>query len=123
MAKGIIVVDMPENCRDCEYFGMLCKITNEKCHYCGENGKPDWCPIKPAKQWIPVEERLPETGEYVLGTNKYDEVLVYHYGWNSPHTKKMFFSLCGAAADIIAWMPLPEPYRPEEDENYEKDDH
>ena len=61
--------------------------------------------------WIPVEDRLPEVGEYVLGTNQYDEVLVYHYGWNSPHTRKMFFHLCGAAADIIAWRPLPEPYR------------
>lgn len=63
--------------------------------------------------WIPVEERLPEVGEYVLGTNKYGEVLVYHYGWNSPHTRKMFFHLCGAAANIIAWRPLPEPYRTE----------
>lgn len=64
--------------------------------------------------WIPVEdERRPEVGENVLGTNKYDEVLVYHYGWNSPHTRKMFFSLCGAAANIIAWRPLPKPYQPE----------
>ena len=62
--------------------------------------------------WIPAEERLPEVGDYVLGTNKYGEVLVYHYGWNSPHTRKMFFHLCGAAVDIIAWRPLPEPYRP-----------
>ena len=64
-------------------------------------------------RWIPVEERMPEVGEYVLGTNQYDEVLVYHYGWNSPHTRKMFFHLCGAAADIIAWRPLPDPYHPE----------
>ena len=66
--------------------------------------------------WVPVEEQLPEVGEYVIGTNKYDEVLVYRYGWNSPHTKKMFFSLCGAAVDITAWMPLPEPYRLEQEE-------
>ena len=46
MAKGIIVVDVPENCRDCDYFGMLCKITNKKCHYHNEDGRPDWCPIK-----------------------------------------------------------------------------
>lgn len=65
--------------------------------------------------WIPVEERLPEVGEYVLGTNKYGEVLIYHYGWNNPRTRKMFFHLCGAAANIIAWRPLPEPYRPEPD--------
>lgn len=63
--------------------------------------------------WISMEEeKKPEVGEYVLGTNQYDEVLVYHYGWNSPHTRKMFFHLCGSAADIIAWRPLPEPYHP-----------
>ena len=66
--------------------------------------------------WISVDDRLPEVGEYVLGTNKYDEVLIYHYGWNGPHSKKMFFHLCGAAADIIAWRPLPDPYRPERSE-------
>ena len=65
--------------------------------------------------WIPVEERLPKVGGYVLGTNKYGEVLVYHYGWNGPHSKKMFFHLCGAAATIIAWRPLSEPYRPKKE--------
>lgn len=62
--------------------------------------------------WIPVDERLPEVGEYVLGTNEYDEVMIYRYGWNSRHSRKMFFHECGAAAIITAWMPLPEPYRP-----------
>lgn len=62
--------------------------------------------------WILVNERLPEVGEYVLGSNKYSEVLIFRYGWNSPHTKKMFFHMCGAAASgIMAWMPLPEPYQ------------
>lgn len=63
--------------------------------------------------WILVNERLPEVGEYVLGSNKYSEVLIFRYGWNSPHTKKMFFHMCGAAASgIMAWMTLPEPYQP-----------
>ena len=64
-------------------------------------------------RWISVEKKTPEVGEYVLGTNKYGEVLIYKYTWNCPHTKEMFFHLCGAAATITAWMPLPEPYRPE----------
>lgn len=64
--------------------------------------------------WIPADERLPEVGKYVLCTNKYGEVLVYRYGWNGPHTRKMFFHLCGAAANITAWRPLPEPYQPEQ---------
>ena len=64
--------------------------------------------------WITVDERLPEVGEYVLGTTKYSEVLIFRYGWNSPHTKKMFLHMCGAAASgITAWMPLPDPYRTE----------
>ena len=66
--------------------------------------------------WIPVKERLPEVGAHVLGTNQYDEVLIYYYGWNSPHTKKMFFHLCGAAATIIAWQPLPNPYLEERED-------
>lgn len=64
--------------------------------------------------WIPADERLPEVGKYVLCTNKYGEVLVYRYGWNGPHTRKMFFHLCGVAANITAWRPLPEPYQPEQ---------
>lgn len=71
--------------------------------------------------WIPVEGRLPEVGEYVLGTNKYDEVLIYRYGWNSSHTRKMFCHLCGAAATIIAWRPLPEPYIPERNDNHDRE--
>ena len=66
--------------------------------------------------WISVDDRLPEVGEYVLGTTKLGEVLIFRYGWNNPRTRKMFFHLCGSAADIIAWRPLPEPYRPEQPE-------
>lgn len=63
--------------------------------------------------WIPVEERLPEVGEHVLGTTWSGEILTFRYEWNIPHSKKLFFHLCGAAANVIAWRPLPEPYCPE----------
>ena len=62
--------------------------------------------------WIPVEERLPrEIGQYVLGTTVYGEMVILKYDWNIPHSKKMFFHLSGTAANVIAWKPLPEPYR------------
>ena len=61
--------------------------------------------------WIPVEERLPEVGDYVLGTTKSGEILIHRYDWNGPHSKKMFFHLCGGASNVIAWRPLPTPYR------------
>ena len=60
--------------------------------------------------WIPVGERLPEEyekvmityrgtgGQYGVEVDEYD----YDCGWAS-----------GWDDDIIAWRPLPEPYRPE----------
>ena len=61
--------------------------------------------------WIPCEERLPSIGEKVLvSTNKtcfiqvfkgvYSEPTIWH--WEHRSIKK-----------IIAWMPLPQPYRGE----------
>ena len=59
-------------------------------------------------QWISCRERLPETEDKVLcqtltkkGTTNF--VLGYHtddLGW-----------CCGMNSNVIAWMPLPEPYR------------
>lgn len=53
MARGIIVVDIPETCGDCA----CCQYDGQYNRYCGVNGedlmnidwngeKPDWCPIK-----------------------------------------------------------------------------
>lgn len=55
MAKGIIVVDIPESCRNirgdkngCLFGGMVCQIEQEDVMKHVKNGtKPSWCPIKP----------------------------------------------------------------------------
>ena len=79
-------------------------------------------------EWIPCSERLPEMhredmeaeGEYYMISNpvlvtdgnkmhvaEYEEDDGCRYGWHS---------FDGEDYDnIIAWMPLPEPYRPEEE--------
>lgn len=51
MAKGYIVVDMPENCGDCKFrdiydapYYIGCTIT--RMTHEGWN-KPEWCPIRP----------------------------------------------------------------------------
>ena len=60
--------------------------------------------------WIPVSERLPKVGEDVLFS--IDTMYVsegclrddgdwWQFRWNSVQPKKY----------VIAWMPLPEPYR------------
>ena len=55
--------------------------------------------------WILVEERLPEDGEEVLCSDDQNVFFVeYEEDWDPPF---------GDIDGIIAWMPLPEPYRPE----------
>lgn len=58
-------------------------------------------------QWIPVEERLPEKRDNYLCTVEcagYRHRIIGHYndpGWTND---------CGGRK-VIAWMPLPEPYK------------
>lgn len=74
--------------------------------------------------WIPVEERLPETDDDVLiyyqykilqGVNvvgwKETQGVGYYY---SPSNDWIFYGGFGLDRHAIAWMPLPEPYRRKE---------
>lgn len=56
-------------------------------------------------RWIPCNERLPqsaETGEIILHTNVEGEVDICCLDWFYDNIENM-----------VAWQPLPEPYRPE----------
>ena len=90
--------------------------------------------------WIPVEERLPD--EYEEGTDIYDKNTLavmdteYHMVSNlvnvtvyDTESEKYFvgddctfdgewcnFGLVTGNYEVIAWRPLPEPYRPERSE-------
>ena len=54
--------------------------------------------------WIPCSERLPEETGYYLTTTMYREV--YCDFWNGENFDRTEF--------VIAYMPLPEPYKEEE---------
>lgn len=73
-------------------------------------------------EWIPVEERLPELGEYVLisfsnfsvpAIGRYDEDEEGGAWFVGDETE----SLVSQDMFVNAWMPLPEPYRAEVEEN------
>ena len=72
MSKGIIVVDVPENCMECEY-----RLTNGYCipsrkdifKFALSKQKPDWCPIQP------MPEKKPLTGEASSPRDVLEEVL------------------------------------------------
>ncbi len=66
-------------------------------------------PAQPEQRWIPVTERLPEVGRYVIATTSWAFV-----------TKAVYFGerweidgLDYKRSSVVAWMPLPEPYRKE----------
>ncbi len=64
--------------------------------------------------WIPVEERLPEESlNSVIGWDEYRErcCFVQYYGG------KWALRADREPIKIIAWRPLPEPYRPERSMN------
>ena len=65
--------------------------------------------------WIPVEERLPEAEqEHVLACRRDGSIDTARY---SPYSDRWYVgSMCSVSLDIIAWRPLPEPYRPERSE-------
>ena len=94
-------------------------------------------PAQPEPHWIPVSERMPEEHEWIgtkkFGTTMSDEVYVtfenskgerftkhlhFHNGelsrYDKTHMDAWFKDY-----KPIAWMPLPEPYKPKESKDGE----
>ena len=72
-------------------------------------------------KWIPCSERLPKADEYngdvakyYLVQNEYGDMLVARYT-HSDYWKQIY-QLKPISDEIVAWMPLPEPYREERTE-------
>lgn len=83
MSKAILVIDMPECCKNC-----MCYVLGAKNNFCertrfaifDNTTKPDWCPLKPVPEKYDVEHALYFTrdwdGEYEHGYNAcIDEIL------------------------------------------------
>lgn len=62
-------------------------------------------PVPSEPQWIPCSERLPEAGKYVLRT-------IRKFGWHGEEYWSVDIGPYNTNdGSIIAWMPLPEPYK------------
>lgn len=62
--------------------------------------------------WIPIEERLPQENDgRVIVCNENGKVSTGRY---SEYSNTWYIGdMCGVGGpSIVAWMPLPEPYRP-----------
>lgn len=77
-----------------------------------------------AHQWIPCSERLPNANGIYIVTRKISDGFecqnitdaCYFDGSNTWHDDTRVNHERKYLADVLAWMPLPEPYREDEDE-------
>lgn len=65
--------------------------------------------------WIPCSERLPKEDEYVGNVCKYyliqDEYGDMHVAHLSGRGWETIESVKALGCDVVAWMPLPTPYK------------
>ncbi len=67
--------------------------------------------LRQQNRWVPVSERLPDYNEEVLITNgKYVTIDTRYFLENTEDGEAYTWDINGWD-DVIAWMPLPEPYK------------
>lgn len=66
----------------------------------------EWIAIIAKNTWIPVSERSPKDIKWYLTTTMYNEV--YCDYWDGERFER--------TESVMAWMPLPEPYKEGESE-------
>lgn len=104
----------------------LCAYGSQNMESCDIRGCDNREAIKTLEQepkWIPCSERMPKPNETVGGVSKYylvqniyGDINIACYtisGWLPAHSRYIF-----ASDDVIvAWRPLPEPYKEEVEKN------
>lgn len=62
-------------------------------------------------RWIPVSERLPKENISVIGTTKFNDI--YETELYDDCGEKKWYADGNYDVPIVAWLPLPEPYKAE----------
>lgn len=110
-----IVIDIPEDSYKATCDGCMLPPDVKSVVNAIKNGTQ----LQEQPKWIPVSDRLPKEGQYVLcqcQANIYDVLKLTIDGWY--HDKNN----CYMSGFVIAWMPLPEPYEEAEEKEYDEDD-
>lgn len=100
-------------------FGIECNMENrsdvacDNCYECIKEACKNIIRKHMNGGWIPVSIRMPEkAGTYIINVLDGERDIVTFAKWQNRYKR---FDMTGARAywRIIAWRPLPEPYRPE----------
>ena len=130
-----ITEDVNRLCSTCEALGYIGAVANEYWHNTKgtaiENAICDYITelfnekreqVQKCVNWIPASERLPEKDGrylvYISGDYPSMEVFMWADGWNCYRRINGTVDRTNEIdwVDIIAWMPLPEPYKEQENE-------
>lgn len=71
-----------------------------------------------AKTWIPCKKDLPKDGKEILCHNTRNDYLVAEYIYEDESSDTGYVGESNECFidDVVAWMPLPEPYKEENEE-------
>ena len=62
-------------------------------------------------EWIPIEERRPKMGEVVMCCNIHGSVFVSAITHRYDPSERVVSTDFGSHYNVVAWQPLPEPYK------------
>ena len=115
--KAEALEQQKRECNTCKHSDNGNCAYTEECHECMWESKYEQHP-----RWIPCSEKLPEASYDTLATDGVDMFVAWYshegmwQGWNSSDYN------FERETPIIAWMPLPEPYKVESEGKEVNDD-
>ena len=109
-------------CKGDEYCNSLKNHEYDGCLKCAEEHRQlaewlkDYKRLLEQTRWIPVTKKLPEYDEDVLCYLKTGEMAVLYRDTQWEQEVWLDGGFGTGSYDVIAWMPLPKPYEPQESE-------
>ena len=72
---------------------------------------------KPEQQWIPCSKRMPEEETDVLICNSTGNIAISRGAYSTEASDWIWYTSGWRFGEVVAWMPLPEPYKAERRED------
>ena len=110
-------------CLKCEVSGKPCDVNCLTQYDAGnigeiiENLEAISKALEQESKWIPVEHELPEKGRQVLCCNEHGSVFTSAITYIEKYKDGNRYVCFGQHHGVVAWMPLPKLYEPQESED------